>query len=163
MSHTEKGAEVESEVPPKSQAKPVAWVFELARARNSKTGEYLDFGPPQLSFKPPIVPAGAARNVKPLYSFTFDFDPSVLQDVLNKVAVTIFEKAVKDSASSIVDEFMGIGGSAEAIRNASLREALKAAMSVAVFDDRDSMSVTNAQVRVLAAVEKAIRALMEKK
>ena len=44
---------------------PVAWVFELARARRTN-GEYVNWGPPQLAFKKPEVPEGSIRNLRPL-------------------------------------------------------------------------------------------------
>jgi hypothetical protein len=47
--------------------KPIAWVFELAKARMNN-GEYCDWGPPQLSFVSPCVPAGSIRNLQPLYA-----------------------------------------------------------------------------------------------
>lgn len=50
----------------KSDRPIVAWVFELARAKNLETGEYTDWGKPQLSFSEPCVPDGSIRNLRAL-------------------------------------------------------------------------------------------------
>lgn len=48
--------------------KPVAWVFELAKSIDPETGEYCNFGKPQLSFTEPYVPEGSIRNKRPLFA-----------------------------------------------------------------------------------------------
>jgi hypothetical protein len=49
------------------EQEPVAWVFELGRARYTDTGEYANWGDPQLSFTKPRVPDESIRNLRPLY------------------------------------------------------------------------------------------------
>jgi hypothetical protein len=51
---------------PSKRGEPVAWSFELAQARNQQTGEWVHFGPPQLSFTKPNVPDDSIRNLTPL-------------------------------------------------------------------------------------------------
>jgi hypothetical protein len=47
-------------------AEPMAWVFELANARNTETDEPCNWGKPQLSFTPPSA-GKYQRNVRALY------------------------------------------------------------------------------------------------
>jgi hypothetical protein len=50
------------------RGEPVAWVYELARARHPETGEYTNWGPPQVTLYEPCVPEGSIRNLRPLYA-----------------------------------------------------------------------------------------------
>lgn len=53
--------------PAMQAAEPVAYMFELANARNTETNEPCNWGRPQLSFTPPCA-GKYQRNVTPLYA-----------------------------------------------------------------------------------------------
>ena len=63
---------------------PQAWMFELARVKIIDKDEYTDFGGPQLSFTPPEVPDGAARNVKAL--IPLDVARALVQHLRDQIA-----------------------------------------------------------------------------
>ena len=68
---------------------PVAYVFELARAINTTTREYCDWGKPQLSFSKPCVPPGSIRNLTALYATPPAPQPEPAADLVERAKAVV--------------------------------------------------------------------------
>lgn len=79
-------------------SEPVAWEFELAKARHRETGVYMNWGGPQLSYNHPNAGEGQ-RNVRPLYA--------------HPAPLTIGQRVTVDGVECVVVVFSGVGSTDE--------------------------------------------------
>lgn len=83
---------------------PVAWVYELARAINSK-GEY-SFWEERLTFYKPNVPSGSIRNLRPLY-FTTPTPQQEVFDAREAIASLMMKYSFATGHGDTIEDLLG--------------------------------------------------------
>lgn len=100
-------------------AEAVAWVFELARARNRETGEYSNWGAPQISFSMPCVPECSVRNLRPLQYKTEQMAGASASKLLRRMADLIDDMGPNDTIDALVNGAWVELATVEEIRDAA--------------------------------------------